>query len=115
LAALAMMWAGGLRSYPIKLPWLQVAKTAFISTMAALTAHFVALHLSPVGAVLCGGVSSLIVLFSLLYFMRVLEPEDFLRFRILARMLPSSLVAPAIKLLAILTHLQPETPAPSQA
>lgn len=115
LAALAMMWAGGLRMYKIKLPWLQVAKTTFVSAMASLTAFFIGRHLAPASAILCGGISSLIVLLGLFYFMRVLEPEDFLRFKMLARMLPNPLIQPAIKFLSVLTRLQPETPAPSKA
>jgi hypothetical protein len=65
-----------------------VAKITTISVVAALTAHFIALQLSPLWAIVWGASAALIVLFALLYLARVLEPEDRDRFNILAGMLP---------------------------
>jgi hypothetical protein len=70
--------------------------------LAALTAHFVAVPLAPLWAVLCGGTASLIVLFGLLYLLRVLEPEDRVRFRILTGMLPRPIAGPADKIVSLL-------------
>jgi O-antigen/teichoic acid export membrane protein len=102
IAAVGLMWSMGIYLYKVKLPWLQVAKITFASALAALTAHFVAVPLAPLWAVLCGGTASLIVLFGLLYLLRVLEPEDRVRFRILTGMLPRPIAGPADKIVSLL-------------
>jgi O-antigen/teichoic acid export membrane protein len=92
--AVGLMWAVAIHRYKVKLPWLLVTKITFISALAALTAHFFAVRYSPLWATLCGGSASLIVLFTLFYWMRVLEPEDRVRFVTIAGMLPKSMAAP---------------------
>jgi len=106
VTAVGTMWAIGIRLYKVKLPWLQVAKIAFISVLASLTAHFIAVHLAPLWAILFGGSASLIVLFGLVYLMRVLEPEDHDRFKILTGMLPTPIVRPAGKFLSLLARAE---------
>jgi O-antigen/teichoic acid export membrane protein len=102
VTAVGLMWAIGVHLYRISLPWVQVAKITLSSVAASLTAHYIAVQLSPLGAVLCGGSASLIVLFTLFYLMRVLESEDRARFRILTGMLPNSIAGPADKLVSLL-------------
>jgi O-antigen/teichoic acid export membrane protein len=102
LTAIAIMWAVGIRLYKVRLPWLLVAKIAFISALAALTAHFIVVRLSPVWGILCGGSGALIVLFVLLYLMRVLEPEDHSRLKIIVKMLPKQIADPANMVLDLL-------------
>jgi O-antigen/teichoic acid export membrane protein len=92
--AVVIMWTVSIRLYKIKLPWLLVAKTTFISVLAALTAYFIAVRLAPLWAILCGGCASLIVLSGLFFWMRVLEPEDHDRLKIIIRMLPKQIAAP---------------------
>jgi O-antigen/teichoic acid export membrane protein len=94
-SAVLMMWAVAIHFFKVKLPWLQVAKIVFISTLASLAAHFVAVRFSSLWAILFGGSASLIVFFGLFYWMRVLEPEDRDRLRILTGMLSKPLVDPA--------------------
>jgi O-antigen/teichoic acid export membrane protein len=103
--AVLIMWAVAIYLYKVKLPWLQVAKIVFISALAALTAHFIAVRLSPVWAILCGGSAALIVLFGLFYLMRVLEPEDRFRLSTVVRMLPKQIATPADSLLDALIRL----------
>jgi O-antigen/teichoic acid export membrane protein len=95
ITAMGIMWAVAIHIFHVKLPWLQLSKIAFISTLAALTAHLIAVHLAPLWAVLLGGSASLVVLFGLLYLMQVLGPEDRTRFGILTGMLPKRLARPA--------------------
>jgi O-antigen/teichoic acid export membrane protein len=102
VTAVGMMWAIGIRLYRVKLPWLQVGKIAFSSLVAALTAHYIAVRLAPLWAVLVGGSVSLMVLLGLFYLLRVLEPEDHDRFNILTGMLPKPLAGPADKIVSIL-------------
>lgn len=109
--AVGTMWAVGIHIYKVKLPWLQIAKIAFISILAALTAHFIAVQLAPLWAILLGGSASLIVLFGLLYLMRVLEVEDQDRFRILTGMLPKRIARPVNTI--ILRMVRPESVAAS--
>ncbi len=103
LAAVGTMWAIAIHLYKVKLPWLLVAKIAFISALASLTAHYVVVQLAtPLWAILCGGVASLIVLFGLFYLMRVLEPEDRARLDAVAGMLPRPIAIPANMVLGLL-------------
>jgi hypothetical protein len=60
------------------------------------------MRLAPVWALLCGGTASLIVLFGLLYLMRVLEPIDRTRFNAVTRMLPRAIAGPLDKFLLLL-------------
>jgi O-antigen/teichoic acid export membrane protein len=92
--AVVMMWAIGMYLYKVKLPWLQVAKIVFISALASLAAHSIAMRMAPLWAILCGGSASMVVLFGLFYFMRVLEPEDHDRLKILTGMLPRPIAGP---------------------
>jgi O-antigen/teichoic acid export membrane protein len=104
--AVGIMWAVTIYLYKVKLPWLQITKITFISTLAALSAHFIAAQLSPLLGILIGGSASLIVLFGLFYFMRVFEPEDHNRLNTLIGMLPKKFARPADKLLTLL--IRPE-------
>jgi O-antigen/teichoic acid export membrane protein len=88
VVAVGMMWAVAIRLFKVKLPWLQITKIAFISALASLTARAIDLRFSPLWGILLGGTGSLIVLFGLFKLMRVLEPEDCDRFKILSGMLP---------------------------
>jgi O-antigen/teichoic acid export membrane protein len=104
LVAVGLMWMVATRLYKVKLPWLQVAKIAFCSALASLTAHYIAMRMAPLWGILCGGSASLFVLFGLFYLMRVLEPEDHGRFKLLAGMLPKPLAGPVDNLLSLLTR-----------
>lgn len=104
VTAIGIMWAVGIYQFDVKLPWVQVAKITFISAAAALTAHYVAVQLSPLWAILFGGSASLLVLFALLYLLRVLEPQDRARFSVVTAMMPKALAGPADKFLTILTR-----------
>jgi O-antigen/teichoic acid export membrane protein len=106
LVAVGAMWGMAIYLYRVKLPWMQVAKIAFISALASLTAHCIAKPLAPepVLAILCGGSASLIVLFGLFYLLRVLEPEDHERFMIMVGMLPKPMIEPAGTFLSFLIH-----------
>ena len=100
--AVLIMWAVAIYLYKVKLPWMQVAKIAFISALASLTAHEIALRLAPLWGILLGGTASLAVLFGLFYLMRVLEPEDRDRFKLLTAMLPRPIAGPVDRLLSVL-------------
>ena len=113
VAAVGTMWVIGMRLYNLRLPWLQVVKITLSSVLASLTAHYIAIHLAPLWAILFGGSASLIVLFVLFYLMRVLEPEDRARFSILTGMLPKVFVEPANKVLSLLIRPDFANPAPT--
>jgi O-antigen/teichoic acid export membrane protein len=102
--AAVMMWATAIYLNKVKLPWIQVAKISFISILAALTAHFIAIRFAPAWGILLGGSASAIVLFGLFYLMRVLEPEDGVRFNILTRALPMPIGRPLDKVLVLLVR-----------
>jgi O-antigen/teichoic acid export membrane protein len=100
--AVGMMWAVGIYLYKVRLPWLQICKITLSSIIAAAAAHMVARMLPPFWAVLAGGTVALVVLMALFYLLRVLEPEDRMRFDILTGMLPRSLARPADRLVSLL-------------
>jgi O-antigen/teichoic acid export membrane protein len=102
LTAVGTMWIMAIYLYKVKLPWMQVAKIAFISALASLTAYFIVKQLEPklLLAILCGGSAALIVLFGLFYLLRVLEPEDYTRFNTLTKMLPKPIGGPVDSLLS---------------
>jgi O-antigen/teichoic acid export membrane protein len=100
--AIGSMWGLAMRLYHIRLPWRQLAKICAISVVAALIAHFISIELTPVWGVVWGGAGSLLVLLVLIPVMRVMEPEDHVRFRILTSTLPKPLAAPLDKFLALL-------------
>ena len=102
--AVGTMWIVGIRLYKVKLPWLHIAKITFISTLAALTAHFIAAQLAPLWAILLGGGASLIVLFGLFYLMRMLEPEDQDRFKIVTAMMPNAIARPVNSIILLLVR-----------
>jgi O-antigen/teichoic acid export membrane protein len=102
MVAIGILWGTGIYLYKVKLPWILLAKVSFISVMAALTAHYVGVEMSPFWAILCGGSAALAVLFLLFYLMRVLEPEDQARFNLLTRLLPKPICGPAENILSLL-------------
>jgi len=102
VTAIGLMWAIGIHLYQVKLPWVFVAKVTLISVLASLTAHYIAVSLSPLLGIVCGGSASLIVLFGLSYMLRVLNPEDRSRFDTLTGSLPSPFAGPVNKALALL-------------
>jgi O-antigen/teichoic acid export membrane protein len=104
IAAVGMMWIIGIHLYKVKLPWRLVTKISVISLLASLTAFGFAARMKPLSAILCGGSSSLIVFFGLFYLMRVLEPEDRDRCKILIEMLPKPLAGPANKIVSLLVR-----------
>jgi len=114
VTAVGMMWAIGIHLYGVKLPWLQVAKISFASILASLTAHYIALRLPPLLAIVCGGSASLIALFGLFYLMHVLEPEDRARFSILTGMMPKRIAGMADKILSLLIRPQFAGAAPTK-
>jgi O-antigen/teichoic acid export membrane protein len=102
LTAVGLMWAVCIYLYKVKLPWLQVSKIAVCSVLASLAAHFIAMRLAPLWGILAGGSAAILVLFGLFYWMRVLEPEDHGRLKILAGMLPRPIVKFAERFLSLL-------------
>jgi O-antigen/teichoic acid export membrane protein len=102
VTAIGMMWAIGIHVCKVKLPWMQIAKVTLISALAALTAHYIAVRMAPLWAILFGGCASLAVLLGLFYLLRVLEPEDDDRFRILTRALPKPIARPVDTFLSLL-------------
>jgi len=113
IAAVGIMWATGIRLFHVRLPWVLLAKVAFISTVAALTAHFVALMFAPLWGVLFGGSASLVVLLVLFYLMRVLEPEDQARFNLLTRSMPRSIGRPVESVVSLMIRSRLAAVAPT--
>lgn len=106
ILAIGLMWAIGVRLYKVQLPWVLITKLTFISTLAALTAYYVAQPFPPLWAVVWGGSAALTVLFLLFYLLRILEPEDQRRLGVLNGTLPEAIASRLNKLVAILVSPQ---------
>ena len=104
ITAVGLMWAIGIYLYKVRLPWVLVAEITFISVLASLSAHYIAVMLAPLWGILCGGSAALIVLFGLLYLMRVLKPEDRTRLNTLTGILPKPVSGPVNKVLTLLVR-----------
>jgi O-antigen/teichoic acid export membrane protein len=115
LTAVALMWGVSIYLYKVKLPWMLVGKVAFCSVLASLTAHYITARLAPMWAIACGGSAALIVLFSLFYLLRVLEPEDHVRFKVITRMLPDPMAGLADRILSLLIRPDVKVIAPWNA
>jgi O-antigen/teichoic acid export membrane protein len=96
------MWVMGIMLYKVRLPWLLIGKVVLISTLASLTAHFVAIQFAPVWGILLGGSASMLVLLVLFYLLRVLKPEDEARFTTVTKILPKPVSGPVNKFLGVL-------------
>lgn len=106
ITAVGIMWAIGIHLYKVKLPWVLLAKVVFISVVASLTAHYVAVQFAPLWGILCGGSAALIALFGLVYLMRVLKPEDRDRFNLITRSLPKRIAAPVNTVILLLIRTE---------
>ena len=105
VTAISLMWAICIKLYKVKLPWLLIAKVSFISLVAALTAHLIAVRFTtPVLGILFSGSASLAVLFILFYVMRVLERNDSERMQVVIELLPKPIVGPAGTFMSLLIH-----------
>jgi hypothetical protein len=81
--------------------------------LAALTAHYIAMHLAPLWGILLGGIASQIVLFGLFSLLRVLEPQDHVRLRTLIGMLPTTMAVSANAALLLLAGGENASSAPA--
>lgn len=102
--AVVLMWIAAVRLHKVQLPWALVAKLVFASAAAACSVYFATRLLAPVLALLCGGCTALVVLFALFYLLRIIEPQDHDRLKVIVGMLPRPLAAPADRLLRLLIH-----------
>lgn len=96
------MWLMGILLYKVRLPWLLIGKVVLISTLASLSAHFIAIRFNPILGVVLGGTASVAVLVTLFYLFRVLKPEDEARFTTVTKSLPKPVSGPVNKFLGIL-------------
>jgi O-antigen/teichoic acid export membrane protein len=106
ITAVGIMWTIAVRKFGIKLPWMLAAKVVLMSTAAALSAHYVTKVLPPLWGILVGGCTALAVLVILTYLLRILEPEDRVRFAQLSGALPRPLGAFADRFLALIIRAE---------
>ncbi len=107
VTAIGLMWALAIYFYKVKLPWGVVAKITLISVLASLAAHYIVVALPPLPGVILGGIAALIILFGLIYFMRVLKVEDRDRLNVLSRFLPARMEGLVNRFLFLLIHADP--------
>lgn len=118
IVAVCAMWAVCIRRFHIKLPWFYFAKICFISVAASAAGYSIAVWTRPIVALLLGGSAALIVLFGLIYLLRVFEPEDRNRFLILTSAMPISVAKPLDTVLSLLARVplaQPDDLSPLPA
>jgi O-antigen/teichoic acid export membrane protein len=111
VTAIVLLWGAAIRWFNVKLPWVTVMKTALISTVAAVTAYFIVVRLTPIWGILLGGSAALSVFLGLSYIVRILEPQDYERFKIVANFLPKSIAGRVVSFLSMLIRQQSPAPA----
>jgi O-antigen/teichoic acid export membrane protein len=111
VTAIVLLWGAAIRWFNVKLPWVTVVKTALISTVAAMTAYFIVVRLTPIWGILLGGSAALSVFLGLSYVVRILEPQDYERFKIVASFLPKRIAERMLSLLSLLIRPQSTTSA----
>ena len=94
VVAVGLLWAIGIRKYHIRLPWAFFARITAISTAAALAARFTTSRLPAMGGLIAGSLLAIVVFFGLAYFLKVLEPEDCNRFKVVSAAYPRALARP---------------------
>ena len=109
--AIGMMWAIGIHAFNVRLPWMFLGKVAFISVLASLAAHYIAVQFSPLWALVWGGSASMAILLGLCRIFHVFEPTDRDRFKLLIAMLPKRIAKVADTALSFL--ICPENTKPS--
>ena len=92
--AVGLLWAIGIRKYDIRLPWAFFARITAISTAAALAARFTTSRLPAMGGLITGSLLAIVVFFGLAYFLKVLEPEDCNRLKVISAASPRALGRP---------------------
>jgi O-antigen/teichoic acid export membrane protein len=102
VTAIVLLWGAAIRWFDVKLPWATLVKTVSISTVAGLTAYFIVVRMTPLWGILLGGSAALSVFLVLAYMVRLLEPQDFERFKIVANFLPKRIAGRTLSFLAIL-------------
>lgn len=106
ITAVGIMWTIAVRKFGIRLPWKLSVKVVVMSAAAALAAHFVAGLLSPLWGLLVGGCAALAILVTLTYLLRILEPQDHVRFAQLTGALPRPLAEFADRLLVLMIRVR---------
>ena len=86
--AIGLMWAVGIKSYGIRLPWKFIGRLTAISLAATLAAWGIASHLPALPGLIAGAVTSIAVFLVLAYLMKMLEPEDCSRFKVVSKVCP---------------------------
>lgn len=92
--AVISMWAVGIARYKIRLPWGFFFKLAAISGIAALAAYGIVSRVAPLPGLIGGSVISTLLFITLGYMLKILEPEDRDRFKILTKACPQAVAAP---------------------
>jgi O-antigen/teichoic acid export membrane protein len=98
------MWVIGILRFDVKLPWKLISKVVFISAVASLSAHYVAIQFSPLIGIALGGSLALTILLGLFYMLRVLQPEDGSRLNVIAGSLPKPVSVPFKQFLGFLVR-----------
>jgi O-antigen/teichoic acid export membrane protein len=104
VAAVGGMWMVGIILFKVSLPWKLISKVTFISIIAALTAHYVAIMFAPMIGIIFGGSAALMIMLGLFYLMRVLQAEDGFRLHVIAGTLPKPVSVPVNKFLGLLVR-----------
>ena len=94
IMAVSALWAIGIRRYGIRLPWGFLAKVTAISVAAAAVAYPVVTHVPAWLGLVMGSAVAAGVFLGLAWLLRVFEPEDLGRFKVLVDLCPAALAAP---------------------
>jgi hypothetical protein len=104
------MWAIGVSRYQIRLPWRFFGKVSAISIAASLAAYAVVMRLPALWGLIAGSITALVVFFTLAYIVKLLEPEDSSRFKVISAACPRALAGFLNRAFDLLTkHMEPNS------
>jgi O-antigen/teichoic acid export membrane protein len=110
ITAVGLMWAIGVSRYQIRLPWRFFGKVSAISIAASLAAYAVVVRLPALWGLIAGSITALVVFFTLAYIVKLLEPEDSSRFKVISAACPRALAGFLNRAFDLLTkHMEPNS------
>ena len=102
--AVCSLWAIGMRAYGIRLPWAFLGKVTGSSLLAAAGTYGLIYRLAaPVGLAV-GSLTSAVLFLGLAWLLRLFEPEDLQRVKVLVDLCPDAIASPATKTYAWLSR-----------
>ena len=92
--AVSALWAIGIRTYKIRLPWGFLGKVTGISIVSAAASYAVVTRVPALAGLIFGGMVAAVSFLMLAWLLRIFEAEDLTRLKVLVDACPAALATP---------------------